>query len=178
MSRNSPVSDFSFLPVHAALVSYLPPGGGIRVVPAGWVGIVCSRPVVLSVAVPPFRFEFCREKAFAVNLPADDLLSSASLAKMLADQEADFPSSPVLTFTPGGVEGSFLIQQCPVRMECRLAGNRSRFGQDFLDGEVVAVHMDETLFAGEELSASTRRLASFAKAWNRCLNPGGGEARV
>lgn len=163
-------ADFPLPPVHSALVTLGVPTGGVRVFPAAWVGMVCSRPMVLSVAVRSCRLRAGREMVFAVNLPSRNLLASSLLSQRPAGPEGDVSTFPGLTFVTGLVKGTRLIRECPVRVECRGGTIRSRFGQDFIQGEVVAVHTEETSFTGESLPTHPGRLGPFARAWSRCPN--------
>ena len=176
---NCNVSTFEqpLLRVPSAMVTFRSSEGSLRVLPAAWVGIVCSNPLTLSVAIRSGRVEPYQEKVFAVNLPVGDLLASPFLAKILAEREGDFSSSG-LTFSAGSGSGTFLIEECPVRIECCRGTTRSRFGQDFICGEVMVVHAGEVTFAGDALPASPRRLKRFTRAWNRCLNSGAGQAQA
>jgi flavin reductase (DIM6/NTAB) family NADH-FMN oxidoreductase RutF len=178
MNCNSSTPELPLQAVPSAMVTFGSLSGGVRVIPAAWVGIVCANPLSLLVAVRTGRIELCRERPFAVNLPAGDLLASPFLSKMPADMEDGFPSSVGLTFSAGKVKGVFLIEECPVRIECCWEATRSRFGQDFIYGEVMAVHADEACLVGDRLPTSPDRLKPFTRVWNRCLSPWAGRAQA
>ena len=178
MNCHVSISDLPLLPVPSAMVTFRSSEGAVRVLPAAWVGIVCSNPLTLSVAVRSGRVEPCQEKIFAVNLPVGDLLASPFLSKILAKREGDFPSSSGLTFSVGSGVGAFLIEECPVRIECCRGTTRSRFGQDLICGEVMVVHAEKVTITGDGLPTSPCRLKPFTRTWNRCLNSRAGQAQA
>lgn len=133
----------SFLPIPSALVTFRSPAGAPQVLCVGWVGLVCTRPALLSVSI---RFEGDEPPAvregepFAVNLPGEELLQA--LINPVGPDREELAAHPSLSFSIGGETGVPLIAECPVQIECRCRTADLFFGQKRLCGEIVAVHVD------------------------------------
>jgi flavin reductase (DIM6/NTAB) family NADH-FMN oxidoreductase RutF len=98
--------------IPAALVRLGQAGGLRRALPAGWVGLVCAAPALLTVALKagPMTGRLQEGETFYVDLPGAEV------------------------GVPSAAEPS-------VRIECRCRSLRSRFEQLWLSGEVLAVRL-------------------------------------
>lgn len=137
-------SGFPFCPVPCALMTFFTATGQPQIMAIGWMGVVCSRPALLSVTWRrslraagelPAGGDFC------VSLPPEELLVQTQLRELLADEEIQ-PGGGGLTLQAAAATKGILIPECPVTIECRRATFSTRGGQPRVSGEVVAVHLD------------------------------------
>lgn len=137
--------------ISPALLTFRTSSGAPHVLAAAWVGVICSRPAVLSITLKrsisfPERRPLAGE--FAINLPSEEQMASPSFLGLLAQEESNsFPGS--LTLGAGVATGAPVVPECPVRIECRGATLFSRFGQEIVSGEVAAVHMEGRIYGLE-----------------------------
>ena len=132
----------SMCPVPSALLTFRCPRGEDHVAAAAWVGIVCSRPAVLSLTIRKELKGLSRGGDFAVNLLSEDQLTSRTFLDLAGQEDIRLHPGSGLTLAAGGGIAAPIILECPVRIECRKAAFLSRYGQKLLRGEVVAVHME------------------------------------
>jgi flavin reductase (DIM6/NTAB) family NADH-FMN oxidoreductase RutF len=133
----------SFFPISPALLTFRSPSRVPQILSVAWVGIVYSSPPVLSVAFKrgeSGKASYGRGGDFAVNLPAEDLLFSPTFRKLLAAESVDLRTASGFTLAEGQTTGIPLIAECPIQIECIRGTLRSRFGQEFIEGEVATVH--------------------------------------
>jgi flavin reductase (DIM6/NTAB) family NADH-FMN oxidoreductase RutF len=136
----------SFLPVPSALVSFCSVGGLHRVLPVGWLGVVCDVPPLLTVSFHPGaagRRLLRLGDPFVVNLPTEEMTQTLA-ARRCPNQEGNRPASDQspLQYISAESKKVPLVAGCPVRIECRCRALTVRFGQYRLCGEVLAVHLD------------------------------------
>lgn len=127
-------------PIPSAYLTFRTLSGTSQVMATAWVGVVCSRPAILSVTLrhPSGISEQWPEGGeFAVNLPSEEQMASRPVLPPLAGSG--------LTLEPGVKIAAPLISECPVRLECRSASFFNRHGQKLLSGEIVAVHMGKQI---------------------------------
>ncbi len=148
------------LATRKAWVTFASPDGEERLLPVGWLGIVCSRPPRLS-----FRLHggetgdagFLSGSSFGINLaPSSGAFDADALEGGILMAAA--PASPPL------------LTEYPVRIECRGAAfdGDSRLGM--VSGEVLAVHMGEVCY-GLEPENPLGPIRPFVRDWRRHLRP-------
>ncbi len=153
-----------FCPVPTALLSFRSASGQLLIVPAGWVGIVCSKPSTLSVGFRQGAFarqDLLADGDFAINLPTDELLADARFLEALAVSGSDILEAAGLTLTEGTIGRVPLIAECPVQVECRKGTVQTRFSQCLVTAEVACVHMAGRSY-GLERPVNLCRLDPFA----------------
>jgi hypothetical protein len=104
----------SLSPVPLALVSFQAPSGRLCLLPAGWVGLVCASPNLVTVGMRAAAHDLLGVQPgliFTVSLPAQH-------TRRQAGAEPDSPS---------------------LQVECRLRALDRRFEQAVFSGDVVAV---------------------------------------
>lgn len=135
--RSSPA--VSLRPVPVAVVSFRMSDGGVRLLPVGWFGVVCSRPNILSVAFRSAGTDLAGlgpGGAFVVNL-----LSEVQLAAQL--DHGPLPPSAVAAWDGSLPAEIPVLAGALLQIECRLRSLSGRFEQTVLSGEVVALHWPE-----------------------------------
>jgi flavin reductase (DIM6/NTAB) family NADH-FMN oxidoreductase RutF len=138
----------ALLPTPVVLVSMAAPEGGANVLTIAWVGIVCSSPPMLSVAVRPTRYSFgllTAAREFVVNIPPAELVQAVDLAGVWSGMEHDKFAELGLTTQPAGKVGAPLITECPINLECVVRHQLDLGAHELFIAEIVAVHYDEGL---------------------------------
>lgn len=148
-------------PIPSALLTFRTDAGAAQVMAAAWVGVICSRPAILSVTLKRRSSDaagFPAGGEFAVNLPSEEQLASRPFLDLLALDEG---GGSGLNLRPGARVAAPVIAECPVRIECRGATFFSRFGQELVSGEVAAVSMEGRTY-GLEGPVDLCRLKPFS----------------
>ncbi|PLX86589.1 MAG: hypothetical protein C0617_00520 [Desulfuromonas sp.] len=138
-------------PVHSsslapAWVTFKLHSGRPAVVAAAWVGLVGTRPVMLSAGIRPGTTvdPLWRGEPFALNFPGRDWPGDPSLeGSCPARGPCPVPSDVNWCTGPG--TGVPLLEGCPVRLECLGGTLHSRYGQQVLCGEVVFLHLPDSV---------------------------------
>lgn len=149
-------------PIPSAYLTFHSVSGAPHVLTAAWVGVVCSRPAILSITLPGscgLSEQWPQGGEFALNMPSDEQISSGPLARL------------DVTLEPGAKISAPVIAECPVRIECRGASFFSRHGQRLLSGEVVVVQMGERIH-GLDGPVDLCRLKPFALPLGEGRTPG------
>ena len=119
-----------------------------NVITVGGVGVVCSEPPQIGIAIHPDHFSHgLIEKSgqFVVNVPSENLLSAADICGAVSGRDVDKFARTGLTPEPASQVAPPLIGECPVSMECVLRHKLSLGSHDLFIREVVAVHVDQAV---------------------------------
>ena len=138
----------ALLPTPVVLVTVADDEGKANMLTIAWVGVVCSLPPMLSVAIRPTRYSHrmaTRAREFVVNIPRASQLEQVDLAGVWSGAEHDKFRELGLTPVPATHVAAPLIQECPINMECQVQHQLSLGAHDLFIAEIVAVHYDEEL---------------------------------
>jgi flavin reductase (DIM6/NTAB) family NADH-FMN oxidoreductase RutF len=133
------------LPVPAAMITCIDREGKPNIITLAWVGVACSTPPMLSIAVRPHRYSAPMLKStgeFVVNIPGVDQLWASDVCGTLSGKDVDKFQAAKLTPVPASKVKPPLIAECPVNIECVLRHTLALGSHDLFIGEVVAVHVD------------------------------------
>lgn len=138
-------------PTPVVLVSVADEHGAGNFLTIAWVGVVCSTPPMVSVAVRPSRFShglLAAARAFVVNLPDAGQLEAVDVAGVWSGRDHDKFAELGFTALPASKVSAPLIAECPVNLECVVRHQLALGSHDLFIGEVVATHYDEQLLDG------------------------------
>ena len=155
-------------PVPAVLVTCVDDAGKANIITIAWAGIVCSEPPMVSIAIRPHRYShplIAASGEFVVNIPGEDLLRETDGCGMVSGRDVDKFEKFGLTPEPGSKTKVPLIKECPVSLECKVTRRLSLGTHDLFIGEVLAVHIDESVLDEKER-------VDFAKAKPITFNSG------
>lgn len=133
-------------PTPVVLVSVAGERGTGNFLTIAWVGVVCSSPPMLGVAIRPSRFThglLCRAREFVVNLPDASRLEGVDIAGVWSGRNHDKFAELGFTALPASKVSAPLIAECPVNLECVVRHQLALGSHDLFIGEVVATHYDE-----------------------------------
>ena len=105
------------------------------------------KPPYVMVGIVPKRltFELISEKReFGINIPRADQLEIVGICGTVSGREVDKFAKTGLTPMRGKVIESFLIEECPVSLECEVVHEVDFGGSHrWFIGEIKAAHIDE-----------------------------------
>jgi len=154
-------------PVPVVLVS-CGHGKQANIISIAWVGVVCSNPPQVAIAVRPERHShgLIRETGeFVLNIPSEAQVADVEYCGTVSGREVNKFAARGLTPVPGSAVQTPLIAECPVNIECAVRHTLRLGAHEMFIGEILAVHADESVLdANEEID--------FTKAAPFCFNLG------
>ena len=131
--------------------------------------------VMVGIRQETFTFELItRNQEFGINFPTIEQVELVRTCGSISGRDVDdkFTRSGFTPFRGSRIK-SFLIQECPVNLECRMVHRVDYKGSHhWFIGEIQAVHVDETFTRDQPLmfwSGEYRKVGEFLEdAW-----PGG-----
>ncbi len=138
----------ALFPCPVALTSCIDTNGKPNIITLAWVGIACSDPPTISLAIRPHRFSYGlidKTREFVVNIPTKEILKDTDYCGIVSGKDLDKFSETGLTQEPAEIVKPPLIKECPVNIEC-IVKNKIPLGvHDLFLGEVVRVHVNEEI---------------------------------
>jgi len=135
-------------PIPVVLVTCLDETDQPNVLTISWIGTVSSTPPAVAIAVRPYRYSYAaiqKTGEFVVNIPTEDLLRAVDLCGHISRKAADKFATTGLTLAPASQLRTPLIAECPVNLECRVTHTLTLNSHNLFVGEIVVVHVEETL---------------------------------
>ncbi|KPL01601.1 MAG: hypothetical protein AMJ90_07440 [candidate division Zixibacteria bacterium SM23_73_2] len=133
------------IPLPAVLISCQWGDEPPNIITLSWVGICCSEPPILSIAIRRNRFShsiISRSKEFAVNLTSEEHLVAVDFCGTVSGRETDKFKKMSLTPVEGKRTKAPLIKECPFNLECAVRDVLKLGSHDLFLGEILAVHAD------------------------------------
>jgi len=135
-------------PCPVVLVACAAQDGKRNIITLAWVGVACSEPPIIGIAVRPSRFSYGliqKSGEFTVNIPTVKMLSEVDFCGTFSGLDVDKFSRTKLTPAPAKRVRAPIIEECPVNLECVLKDVEKLGSHDLFLGEVVATHVDGDL---------------------------------
>ena len=123
-----------------------------NIITIAWCGVVASKPPLISISVRPSRHShklIIAEREFVINIPAKESLREADICGTLSGRDIDKFKRCGFTAIKSSKISAPLIKECPVNIECALKDVVKLGSHDMFIGEVVAVHMDESILGDD-----------------------------
>jgi flavin reductase (DIM6/NTAB) family NADH-FMN oxidoreductase RutF len=135
-------------PSPAALITTIDENGKPNIITLGEVfNISINRPVIAGIAIRPATYSHSliqRTGEFVINLTTASIADKVDLCGSATGRGGlDKFKAFGLTALPATRVKPPLIKECPVNIECRVAGIQRIGDHDLVLGEVLAVHADE-----------------------------------
>ena len=134
------------IPLPAVMVSCQRKNEKPNIITASWVGICCSEPPMISVAIRKNRFShsiITKSMEFVVNLTKEDQLDVVDYCGNTSGKNVDKFKETDLNPIKGEKVNAPLIKECPFNLECVVNKILELGSHDLFIGEIVAVHADE-----------------------------------
>jgi flavin reductase (DIM6/NTAB) family NADH-FMN oxidoreductase RutF len=132
-------------PLPAVMVSCQYMNEKPNIITLAWVGVVCSEPPMVGIAIRKNRFSYDiirKSGAFVVNVPKGDQLQATDFCGTHSGRDVDKFAQMKLTAVPGEKTKAPLIEECPVNLECVVRQELELGSHNLFIGEIVATHID------------------------------------
>ncbi|HWR71940.1 MAG TPA: flavin reductase family protein [Nitrospirota bacterium] len=150
-------------PAPVLLISSREESGKPYVATICWAGVVCSEPPLVGMSVRPKRRSnklIKNDMEFVINIPSRKWLKETDYCGFASEMDADKFSTVGFTAVEAEKVKAPLIKECPLNLECVVKQILSLGSHDLFIAEIVAVHADEDIFVGDEISME--KLSPFA----------------
>jgi flavin reductase (DIM6/NTAB) family NADH-FMN oxidoreductase RutF len=120
-------------------------GAGSNIITIAWLGMACSDPVTITIAVRPSRHShelLARAGEFAANIPGRDLLHQTDHCGVVSGRDHDKWDEAGLTPEPALHVSAPLIRECPYALECQVVETLELGSHDLFVGRVLAAHAE------------------------------------
>ncbi len=144
---DSPSSRY-FYPWPLVLVTSVDSDGKPNIMTVAASSICSSNPPTVGVAIGTMQYtlELIQQTGdFGVNLPRRDQVKQVDLCGSVSGRDANKFELAGFTVQEPTVIRSPLIAECPVSMECKVVETVHLGNHDWVIGEIVAVHCDESV---------------------------------
>jgi flavin reductase (DIM6/NTAB) family NADH-FMN oxidoreductase RutF len=156
----------ALLPTPVVLLSVVGEGKRPNMITLAWVGVVCSKPPMLSVAIRPSRHSHglvTRAREFVVNVPRASQVAEVDAAGVISGRDHDKFAELGFTAAPATQVTAPLIAECPINLECVVRHQLLLGVHDLFIAEIVAVDYDEEVLDSRG-RLKTAALDAFAYA--------------
>jgi flavin reductase (DIM6/NTAB) family NADH-FMN oxidoreductase RutF len=135
-----------------------------NLVTLAWVGVCCSEPPSVQVAIRKSRHTHAAivaRKAFSVNVPSAKYIVETDYAGLASGKHADEFDVAKLTPVRGEKVDAPMVREFPISMECRLTHTLELGTHDMFVGEIVACWVDDAAL-GENGKPDPKKVDPFA----------------
>jgi len=149
------------------LISCIDSKGKPNIITIGAVGFACPKPPILGIAVTPKRYSHHLIKdsgEFVINIPSVNQLNVAKYCGSTSGRDIDKFKKLNLTPEPASRLKAPLIKECPVNIECKVRNIAHLGSHDYFFGEIVAVHIEESIM-DEEGDIDPKKLNPLIAFW-------------
>jgi flavin reductase (DIM6/NTAB) family NADH-FMN oxidoreductase RutF len=119
-----------------------------NIITLAWVGVVCSQPFVVSLAIRPSRYShqlLTATQEVVINVPTRKIVAQTDRCGTVSGRNTDKAALTGLTFLPAALVSPPLIAECPINLEGKVKEKLSLGTHDLFLTEIVKVHVDEGL---------------------------------
>lgn len=121
---------------------------------AAWVGICCSKPPCVSIALRKATYTYgniMERKAFTVNIPSKNYVKETDYFGLVSGRDVDKLAATGLTPVKGEKVDAPYLKEFPVAFECKLINTLEVGLHTIFIGEIMDVKADKSM-AGENNS--------------------------
>lgn len=151
---------YSFFPTPLALVSCVDENGKPNVLTLAWVGIICSEPPMVSIAMRRAKLShrLIKESGeFVLNVATEDLVKQTDYVGSVSGKNVNKWETAGLTPIPASRVKAPLIAESPINMECVVRHVLNLGSHDAFLSEVVAIHVDQECLNDSKLDPEVMR---------------------
>jgi flavin reductase (DIM6/NTAB) family NADH-FMN oxidoreductase RutF len=138
----------AMFPLPVMLITCVDASGKPNIITLAWVGMVNSDPPMVSISIRPGRYSHGLVKAsqeFVVNIPSEEMIRKVDLCGVVSGRDVDKFSETGFTSVQAQEVSAPLIEECPVSLECEVKRIIPLGSHDLFLGEIVAIHIDDTV---------------------------------
>ncbi len=163
MGRRALEPETAIFPLPAVMVSCQCKNERPNIITLAWVGVVCSEPPMIGIAIRNNRFSYDiikKSGKFVVNVPGREQLKATDFCGTHSGKDTDKFAEAKLTAVPCGKTGAPLIKECPVNLECVVREILELGSHSLFIGEIVATHID-TEYLNEKGQPDVEKMKLF-----------------
>ena len=111
---------------------------------ASWVGIACSNPPAISVAIRPERYTYkgvIEHNTFSINVPGSNLAKATDFCGIYSGRDNDKAS--LFNIFYGKIATAPLIEECPLNLECKVIHTIEVGSHTVFIGEIMETHAND-----------------------------------
>lgn len=111
---------------------------------ASWVGIACSNPPCISVAIRPERYTYggvAEHQVYSINVPNSKLAKETDFCGIYSGRDHD--KTELFDIFYGNLANAPMIAECPLNLECKVIHSLELGSHTLFIGEIMDVHADE-----------------------------------
>ena len=111
---------------------------------ASWVGIACSNPPAISVAIRPERYTYngiIEHGTFSINVPGSNLAKATDFCGIYSGRDNDKTS--FFEIFHGKIKTAPLIKECPLNLECNVIHTVEIGTHTLFIGEIMETHAND-----------------------------------
>jgi len=111
---------------------------------ASWVGIACSNPPAISVAIRPERYTYngvIEQQTFSINVPSSKLAKATDFCGIYSGRDNE--KTELFNVFFGKVDTAPLIAECPLNLECKVIHTMEVGSHTVFIGKIMETHSDE-----------------------------------
>ena len=135
-------------PVPVVLITSKNKEGKINVFTVGWIGMACTKPPMITVAIRPERlsYDYIKESGdFVVNLPNSRMVREVDYCGVRSGKQIDKIREMNFTIENGKDVIAPLISECSIALECKVKSITPLGTHDLFLAEIVNTHVDNNL---------------------------------
>jgi len=135
-------------PVPVVLITSKNKEGKINVFTVGWIGMACTKPPMITVAIRPERlsYEYIKESGdFVVNLPNSKMVREVDYCGVRSGNQVDKIHEMNFTTEDSKDVIAPIISQCSIALECKVKSITPLGTHDLFLAEIVNTHVDDNL---------------------------------
>jgi flavin reductase (DIM6/NTAB) family NADH-FMN oxidoreductase RutF len=145
MSKKALLPETILFPLPAVMVSCRHKNERPNIITLSWVGVVCSEPPMVGIAIRKNRFSYGiikKSGTFVVNVPKGDQLKATDFCGTVSGKSTDKFAEMKLTPATCEKTGAPMIDECPVSLECVVRRELELGSHTLFIGEIVVTHID------------------------------------
>jgi flavin reductase (DIM6/NTAB) family NADH-FMN oxidoreductase RutF len=122
--------------------------GKANMMTAAWVGICCSKPPCVSIALRKATYTYANimeREAFTVNIPSKNYVKEADYFGLVSGRDVDKLSATGLTPIKGEKVDAPYLKEFPVAVECKLINTVEVGLHTVFIGEIMDVKADKSM---------------------------------
>lgn len=148
MSKKSFKGSAMLNPVPSVLITSKNKEEKVNVFTVGWIGVACTHPPMISVAIRPERlsYKYIKENGeFVVNLPSRDLVKAVDFCGVKSGTTVDKIKEMNFTLEDSDNISVPYIDECPITLECKVKNIIPLGSHDLFLAEILSVHVEKDL---------------------------------
>ena len=139
--------------------------GRPNVMAAAWVGVCCSQPPCVSVALRKATYTYgsiVERKAFTVNLPPAQYVKEADYFGIASGRDVDKFTAAHVTPVKSELVDAPYVREFPLVLECKLLHSIEIGLHTQFIGEIVDVKAEESVLGEKDMDAFQKRWQNWA----------------